>query len=242
MLILISAVTQPLVFAHLNGFTVLGMHAPPRSRASSMAWAQSLLALLGQALTYAFMVGQYLSGARLFTAAVVRAPNERVVKSARARTALLAAGIGWAWCTMAALKGTPVADAAARAVLATQSFVGPTPQLVSTIQVGGGTPLGFLSGASAPAELMQRPVLSTLAAAGQHALASSLATERDIIEFIGTLSEDWLQVCVTMTSASTGRCSKALRNHTAKRQGEGERAVEPFPFLTTNQHISSQLR
>ena len=44
-----------------------------------------------------------------------------------------------------------------------------------------------------------------------------------------------------MTSASTGRRSRALRNHTAKRQGEGGAADKSFPFLTTNQHISSQL-
>ena len=58
MIALVCVATQPLVYAHLNGFSIIGAEMPSKSRAGGMLWAQSILALMGYTLTYAFMVGQ----------------------------------------------------------------------------------------------------------------------------------------------------------------------------------------
>ena len=69
LLLFICVLGQPLVFAHVNGFTIHGFVAPERTtRALCMIAIQKLAQLAFGAVCYAFMVGEYVCGARLFTA------------------------------------------------------------------------------------------------------------------------------------------------------------------------------
>ena len=125
-----------------------------------MSWAQSVLAMVGCALTYAFMVGQYLVGAQLFTAPLAAEVDpELIVTTPTQRSRRLAAGATWCWCTLAALQGTAVADMAVRAVVAMEGLQGPTTTLASAVSPTPGVSSKFLFGAKPPAELVHRPVL-----------------------------------------------------------------------------------
>ena len=108
-----------MVFAHLNGFTVFGFEAPTRAtRPVCMAAIQWIVRLALGVLCYAFMAGEYLRGARLFTAPLGAQPApDVVVRTPQERRWALARGGGFAWCTLRALRGTPVEDAAARGCL-----------------------------------------------------------------------------------------------------------------------------
>ena len=77
-----------------------------------------------------FMIGQYLAGAKLFAAPVDFAPEpDTVCRSGAQRLAWLARGTTFAWCTLAALQGTPLSDAASRAFATTEMFRGPATSL-----------------------------------------------------------------------------------------------------------------
>ena len=186
LLVLVCVTTTPLVYAHLNGFSVIGAALPPQSRANNMFWAQSVMSLVGCALTYAFMVGRYLSGTQLFTAPIAAPMDSQVVVyTATERRRQLAAGGTWAWCTLRALQGTPVLDAATRAVISASGFSGPTAQLSSAIEPAPGVASHFLFGARPPAEVLQRPVLSAAHAMGQQALAVAVRAEQDLVKALG---------------------------------------------------------
>ena len=192
-LLLVCVLAQPLVFAHLNGFSVIGADfPPPSSRAGGVTWAQSMASLAGHTLTYAFMVGRYVAGASLFTAPIGREIDaSTIISSAADRQDALSRGVQWAWCTPSSLRGTSVADAVTRVFLATASFAGPTTQLASTSAAGAMS--GFLFGASAPTELARQPMLSNRGAAGLGALAASLADERSLAALISDTAAPYLE-------------------------------------------------
>lgn len=76
LLLFISVVGQPLVYAHMNGFSIAGITSPTRAaRSICMAAVQQVVEACAPLLCYAFMVGAYSQGARLFTAP--RSPPSR---------------------------------------------------------------------------------------------------------------------------------------------------------------------
>ena len=156
LLLLVCVLGQPLVFAHVNGFTVHGFEAPSRlTRPLCMVAIQKLVQLALAPLSYAFMVGEYLGGARLFTAPLAAQPApEIVIRTPSARRQALAIGTGFAWCTLGALQGTWVEDAAARAILSTSAFAGPTMHLADAPL--GTTSKSFLFGARPATYLLPR--------------------------------------------------------------------------------------
>jgi hypothetical protein len=128
LLIFVSVLVQPLVLAHADGFTSAGLVMPVSSkRPEAMAAIQHLCAAVATSASYiAFMVGEYANGVRVFTAPVdYRPPPEAICRSPAHRRAMCRRGAAFVWCTMAALAGTPLGDAAARAILSCEMFVKP---------------------------------------------------------------------------------------------------------------------
>ena len=165
LLIFVCVLAQPLVFAHVNGFSIHGVVAPHRGLRSECMFAiQRLVNLALGILSFAFMVGEYLGGARLFTAPLDFAPPPAAVcRTRKQRQRLLAAGGGFVWCTLAALQGTPVADAAARSLLATEAFVRPTAELAdAALNRGLTSEVGavFRFGAAPVTSVVRRPVMA----------------------------------------------------------------------------------
>ena len=158
-LIFVSVLMQPFVFAHLNGFTIYGAEFPAiESRPSCLAAAQKWanLAVGGGAL--AFMAGEYVGGARVMVAPLdLHPPEEQLVRAPAQRRARLAAGATFLWCTLAALAGTPIGDVAARAIVATESFVKPGAILADFPSDGDG--LVFRFGAMPTTSVLARPLL-----------------------------------------------------------------------------------
>jgi len=127
-LIFVSVLAQPLVFAHANGFTSAGLILPePAKRPEAMAAIQGLCtAVTGAAAYLAFMVGEYANGVRVFTAPLDYCPEAACVcRSPRQRRERQRSGAAFIWCTLAALAGAPIGDAAARAILSCEMFVKP---------------------------------------------------------------------------------------------------------------------
>ena len=127
-LIFISVLATPLILAHANGFTSAGIILPPATpRPDAMKRVERLCETMVSATLYLpFMVGQYATGAMLFTAPVHFMPEpSSIVRTPERRATLLAAGAGFLWCTLQALGGSPIADAATRAILACSMFRSP---------------------------------------------------------------------------------------------------------------------
>ena len=122
----ICALGQPLVLAHLNGFTAIGLHASGSARSAMLGQIKALCSVPVTA-AHIFMIGQYLAGAELFTAPVDFAPEPHTI--CRSCAQRVARGTTLAWCTLAALQGTPLSDAATRAFATTEMFRGPSTSL-----------------------------------------------------------------------------------------------------------------
>ena len=111
----------PLVYAHLDGFRLLGAQlcTPLRSSQLHLAarWAETYVR--GASMT-TFLVGRYAAAASLFSSPVASVPvAEQIVRDPATRRRLLRqGGAAFAWMTLAALAGTPVAEIAGRAVAA----------------------------------------------------------------------------------------------------------------------------
>ena len=132
-LLFMCVLGQPLVLAHANGFSMIGLEAPPAARSTVMARIRLLCAALVSAFHVAFMIGKYASGLKVFAAPVDFAPEPgRVCRSPSQRLRWLAQGATFVWCTLAALQGTAVADAATRAFVTVDMFRQPTTQLADS--------------------------------------------------------------------------------------------------------------
>ena len=120
MLFFMTAFAQPLVFAHVEGLTVLGAELPPplSPKVTSMHVIERWAALAWGAAAPAstFMIGRYLDGPRIGVAVLPYTPPSRdVVRTVRERRGVAAHGPRMVWMTVAALAGLAIADPAARA-------------------------------------------------------------------------------------------------------------------------------
>ena len=196
LLLYVATLLQPLVYAHANGFNVQGVLLPDLApRASYVQAVQGLVsAAVGAAKVAAFMVGEYLGGARLLAAPLDFRPPRRLICMSRAeRLLLLAAGGGWAWMTLAALAGTPVSDAAHRAVLACDAFVKPGYVLADFPSEALGPPLIFRTGAATAVSVLSRPTLQHIAAPpAWHAISAAARDSQLLIAALNRASDDAL--------------------------------------------------
>ena len=138
-LCLVAIATQPLVFAHLDGFSVVGAELNERYlRGSTLQLATSWIAVAATATRAAcFLAGEFLDGPRVAVAPVAAAVDEgSVVRTPGRRRSLLAAGRTFAWCTLAALACCPAAEPAARAITAAAAFVAPVAELADAPGIG----------------------------------------------------------------------------------------------------------
>ena len=162
-LMFVCTLLQPLVYAHVNGFTVHGIiTARDAPRSSAMGLIMRLVAsAIPTVLALAYMIGQYASGCRLFAAPVDFAPPEHlIVRTGAQRRVRAAAGATFLWCTLGALSGTPAYDAAARVVLGTEAFVKPQHVLADAAHITpGGPPVVFDTGCTRETSVMSRPAL-----------------------------------------------------------------------------------
>ena len=95
-----------------------------------LAKIKLLCAALVSTLHMVFMIGQYLAGARIFAAPVdFVPPAPTICRTPAQRVAWLARGATFAWCTLAALRGTTIADAAGRAFATTEMFRCPVTEM-----------------------------------------------------------------------------------------------------------------
>ena len=151
--------TVPLVFAYLNGFTLLGADfAIPTPRGIGLAvatrWAERALSVS----TSTFLVGDYQSGAKLFATPVnYHPPDVDVVRTPAQRRARLRAGATAAWCTLAALAGCIAYDPAGRAATACAALRGPVSALADAAVFGHSALSSFSVGAFASAPLVDLP-------------------------------------------------------------------------------------
>ena len=180
-LFFVAMQSVPLVLASLNGLEVIGaeLHLPThRKLALTLAskWADQAVA----SRTITFLVGEYQKGARLFAAPLDFNPQRnQIVRSVTQRRRLHARGYSLAWCTLAALTGTIVYDAAARAVAACESLRCPVPHLADAVAFGHPALTSFSIGVFASRPMLDRVELSVqsttpklaLARVGAHAVA-----------------------------------------------------------------------
>jgi hypothetical protein len=196
-LLFVSVLVQPLIYAHVNGFTVVGMAPPARStRPVAMKVVQELCQSVWQgARVLAFLVGEYASGARLFAAPADFAPPEASVCRTRPqRLRLLAAGATFVWCTLSALSDTAAHDSAARSLLATQAFVKPLDQLADAARLTGvGDPIEFVTGVTRATSIIQRPILdSENSPPAWRALAISTEWDAQLLSLLAEAAGDAL--------------------------------------------------
>ena len=195
LLVFVSVLLQPLVYAHVNGFTIHGVLLPEgHDRPSYVQAVQPLVALAVGATSSAFLVGEYVGGARLSTAPLdYRPPRRNICSTTANRLLLLAAGATFVWCTLASLRGTPMADAAARSLLACAAYVKPGHQLVDFPPSGFEAPLRFRCGAAPAVSVLARPLLTHVASPpAWRAVAESIQANSQLIAALNAASEDAL--------------------------------------------------
>ena len=193
LLLFICVLGQPLVYAHLNGFTVYGATMPERlPRSRCLAAAQGWSELVCETVHHALMVGEYVGGARLIATPVAFAPIVgQVCRTRTQRRSWLAAGTAFAWCTLAALTGSPIADAAARALVATEAFVKPVAMLADFASAGTLPALEFRAGASPATSMLRRPYLDgEESPPAWRALAHAERSGKLLRERLNALSDD----------------------------------------------------
>ena len=204
----ICVLGQPLVLAHLNGFTAVGIHASSSTRSAMLGQIRALCATLVTAAHMIFMIGQYLAGAKLFAAPVDFAPEPSAVCRSRAqRLAWLARGTAFCWCTLAALQGTPLADAASRAFATTEMFRGPA----STLPDASAEGVRFDFGASSAQSVAHRPADERTAPAWsalQRMLRQDEALVSSLLESVAsgdTLLDGWAERVQPLDASSVPR-------------------------------------
>ena len=163
-LFFVATLLQPLVFAHVNGFEVLGAELPLTvARSTPMRllehWAEMAFSLSAAACT--FMIGRYgEAGPRLGVCLLPFVPPPAdVVRSAAERRARLRQGATFLWCTLACMAGTPLADPIARALAGVGAFAGPITYTADAMHEGELLHPVFRVGASPVVSMMgMRPV------------------------------------------------------------------------------------
>jgi hypothetical protein len=158
-LLFITALIEPLIFAHVNGYQVLGAELP-LSSARSMPmrllerWAE--LAFTTEAAATTFMIGQYgENGPRLGVCLLPFVPvAAAVVRSSSRRRHLCSMGSTLMWCTLVSLMGTPLYDPAARALASVAACVGPVTHTADLMHEGERTHPVFRLGAAPMASMV----------------------------------------------------------------------------------------
>ena len=204
----ICVLGQPLVLAHLNGFTAIGLHASGSTRSAMLGQIKALCSVLVTAAHMIFMIGQYLAGAKLFAAPVDFAPEPHTIcRSCAQRVAWLARGTTFAWCTLAALQGTPLSDAATRAFATTEMFRGPSTSLPDATADG----VRFDFGASSAQSVAHRPADERTAPAWsalQRMLQQDDALVSSLLESVAsgdTLLDGWAERVQPLDASSVPR-------------------------------------
>ena len=163
-LFFIAHLLQPLVFAHVNGFQVLGAELPvAAARATPMRllerWAE--LAFSSDAAATTFMIGRYsAAGPRIGVCLLPFVPPAAmIVRNAAQRRFRLGRGATLLWCTLASLAGTLVADPIARALAGVGAAVGPVTHTADRMHDGESVHPVFRVGATPIASMIGlRPV------------------------------------------------------------------------------------
>ena len=171
-LLFVANFARPLVYAHVNGFEVLGAELPvPTARATPMRllekWAE--LAFSASALATTFMIGRYRdNGPRLGVCLLPFVPPaELIVRTAAQRRRQLSLGATFAWCTLACMAGTALADPVARALAGVTAFCGPVTHTADALHEGELLHPVFRVGATQVASMVgMRPVTYDLNSVG----------------------------------------------------------------------------
>ena len=196
LLVFVSVLLRPLVYAHVNGFTMHGIVLPELdTRTSCVHAAQSIVTtVVGATAASAFLVGEYVGGARLTVAPLDFRPARHLMcRSRKSRLACLASGCTFMWCTLAALAGTPTGDAAARAVLACEAYIKPGHMLADFPPDALIAPLAFRIGAMAATSVLSRPLLDHVASPpAWRAIADSARQNQLLIDALHAASDDEL--------------------------------------------------
>ena len=164
MLFFMTTLAQPLVFAHLQGLTVLGAEIPlplsPKATAVHIVERWAALAWGAAAPATTFMLGRYIDGPRIGVTVLPFLPPERdVILTVSARQRASRYGPRMVWMTMAALTGLAIADPAARAFAHVSSFCRPVEHLADALSKGEVDTPVFTFGAMRAASLVSTPRL-----------------------------------------------------------------------------------
>ena len=171
-LLFVANFLRPLVYAHVNGLQVLGAELPlPAARATPMRllerWAE--LAFSASALATTFMIGRYRdNGPRVGVCLLPFAPPpDATVLTAFQRRRSLSLGATFAWCTLASMAGTALADPIARALVGVAAFCGPVTYTADALHEGELLRPVFRVGATAVASMVgMRPITYDLGTVG----------------------------------------------------------------------------
>lgn len=226
LVVFVCCLSQPLVYAHVNGYSVLGAALP--AGASVTVTAQRLVQAAALTTTLVVPVGQYLRGPAVVAVPLAADPlPAHVVRSKTRRLSLAAAGFGFVWCTLAALSSTLVADPASRSVLGVTAFSGAIPFLAD--EWVGDAPSssgGFISGRMPATPLTPlEPFGGVFQAEGQ-AVEASFRSGR------------WLQEALT---AATGEWASDLY-HLADRISPPDFSAIPSDLLSNLPSFAGQTR
>ena len=193
MLCFVAMQSVPLIFAHLNGFSLLGADLPLHSSRSvglavATRWAEHAI----QATTSTFLVGEYSSGARLFAAPLNYSPPAvDVVRTPAQRRSRTQAGFRFAWCTLAALAGCVAYDAVGRASAACTTMRGPVSALADSAIFGHARLSTFSIGAFTASPLVDLPdPFDTVQSVAADVLAADWRAARMLKERLLELSRD----------------------------------------------------
>ncbi|KAL1527720.1 hypothetical protein AB1Y20_009105 [Prymnesium parvum] len=107
------------------------------------------------------------------------------------RQRALALGRTFAWCTLLALRGTPLEDAAARCILSSSAFTGSTDRMANFDSPGASAP--FTIGARPATYLAASPLTTTSSNAGAvDALAKLIRDDHSLIDALDARRDDEL--------------------------------------------------
>ena len=124
-LVFVCMQTIPLVYAHVNGLSLLGAHLHLNSTQRLRLATSAAEAALAGAGAVTFLAGRFAEGrgASVYVAPLALSPPaDVVVRSTRDRRMRRGAGAAFLWLTLAALAGTPVSTVAERAVWAVSAL------------------------------------------------------------------------------------------------------------------------
>ena len=194
-LVFVTTLMTPLVYAHSNGFSVIGAELPSAlSRPLALQLAQRWTEAAVGAFHFAYLVGEYVGGARLFAAPISFRPSNSLISHASDARSGHVSRPGFGWMTLAALGASSASDIAARAIAATTAFVRPT-SVLADFSGPLAEPTIFRYGAAAATSILRAPIFSDDGGpSGLAALAASSAADdilRNALTFAG--AEPFLQ-------------------------------------------------